>query len=68
MAIVGSAFLLVVSGGLPLWALWDKFRPQRGEHFRPIDEEPAPVVSEPAVAVKSGRSPFAPPKQREAAK
>ena len=70
MAIVGSAFLLLVFGGLPLWALWDKFRPQRGEHFRPIGDEPAPVVAELSVpVVEKRRSPFAPnraPKQREA--
>lgn len=59
MAIAGTAFLVLVFGGLP----WDKFRPQHGEHFRPVGE-PAPAVSEPApTAVKSGRSPFAPKRE-----
>lgn len=48
MAIAGTVFLLLVFGGLPLWALWDKFRPQHGEHFRPIGDSevaaPAPRV------------------------
>lgn len=52
--------------GFPLWLSWDRFRPQHGEHFRPVDDAPAVLESEPApVAVRSGRSPFA-PKQREA--
>lgn len=68
-AIIGTAFLVLVFVVLPLWALVDHLRPSKGEHFRPVGEA-ASAVSEPAepVAVKSGRSPFAPPKQREGAK
>lgn len=57
MAIVGSAFLVLVFGGLPAWALWDKLRlTHHGDHWRPIGE-PVPATSEPAPAVES-RSPF----------
>lgn len=58
-AIVGTAFCLAVFFGFIGWAAWDKFRPQHGEHFRPIGEPPAVVES--AVPVEGKRrSPFAP--------
>jgi hypothetical protein len=53
MAIAGTVFLLLIFGGLPLWAFLDRFRASHGEHWRPVGEVA------PAVAEVERKSPFA---------